>query len=70
MLQEHIYVGIRRGDAQWEVRPLEEITAIDLDGVNVARDVRTTLVLGCDLDGARTEIVLQARRGLDPPPCQ
>jgi signal transduction histidine kinase len=66
VLEEHLYVGIRRHDRTWEVRPVEDVTETDLLGVEIERDLQCTVVVGRDEAAAAHQIALQARSQSDP----
>jgi signal transduction histidine kinase len=66
MIDEHLYLAIRRDGANWTVLPAEHIDAADLDGLNVLSDLRAVLVLGQDPDEARCQVIIQEARGTDP----
>jgi hypothetical protein len=66
MQNEQIFVGIRRQDERWDVRPIETIVERDLVGIDVHTDLRAVMMLEPDLDAARGQLVIEAGRGSNP----
>ncbi|MDB4985224.1 MAG: hypothetical protein JWN04_402 [Myxococcaceae bacterium] len=65
MDQEQIYIGIRR-DGLWHVYPAEKVTEAELAGVDVLRDLQSTMVVDHLASTAKTKILWQATFGSDP----
>jgi hypothetical protein len=65
MEQEHVFIGIRR-DGVWHVYPAESVTEVALHGVDVLRDLRSTLVMGPAFLEALAELREQDALGQDP----
>ncbi|MDB4991747.1 MAG: hypothetical protein JWN04_6925, partial [Myxococcaceae bacterium] len=65
MNQEHVYIGIRR-DGLWHVYPAEKVTDQELEGVDVMRDLQSTMVVDHLGSTAKTKILWQATFGADP----
>ena len=63
---ETIYVGFRRDGGPWQVKPVHQVTTVDLEEIDWLRDFRSTLLVSGDDDAAGVQIVLQAQSGEDP----